>query len=135
MESANKIKLVSLNIVGTYDYNTTNDECPLCKNSLTLDCQSCEQKNYLDEKCHKSVGLCTHAMHLHCIEKWLPSNENCPICMTPFEFDIKRLDNPEWKQVNQQHKKNNEGKKHVKLIKKTSNKKLTKFTMLDEPEG
>ena len=128
METRNKIKLVSLNIVGTYDYNTTNDECPLCKNPLTHHCQSCEQKNILSEKCHKSVGLCTHAMHLHCIEKWLPTNENCPICMTPFEYDVKRLDNPEWRQVNQQKKKKSESKQTIKKLIKQPTKKIIKQT-------
>ena len=99
MSTSNKllIKPISLKLVGVYEYDTTSNVCMLCKNPLTFDCVECEQKDS-NERCDKSTGSCGHSYHYHCISKSLQSStDNCPICHTPFNFAIKKLDNPNWK--------------------------------------
>ena len=107
------IKPISIKLVATYEYDTTDDICQLCKNPLTFDCLECETKK-TNQKCYKSNGKCQHTFHVHCISKWLNTkNDNCPTCILPFEYDNIKLDNPRWRE---------EYKKNTLIMKRKINK-------------
>jgi len=48
--------------------------------------------------CLVTQGACGHGFHDHCIQKWLKTINNCPICRTPWNIQVEDMDNDiDWK--------------------------------------
>lgn len=70
---------------------TTNSDivvetCAICRNHLMEPCIECQPNTLVNgnDDCIAAWGVCNHAFHLHCIQRWLKSRHVCP------------LDNREW---------------------------------------
>jgi len=59
--------------------------CAICKNLALIKsvCVGCKATK--ETKCDIVIGECGHKYHLHCIERWLKSYNNCPICKQIWE--------------------------------------------------
>ncbi|KAH0794953.1 RING-box protein 2 isoform X1 [Histomonas meleagridis] len=56
------------------------DTCSICHSNLIAPCYICEAESKT-EPCPLQEGQCSHVFHLHCISKWIQSNNsNCPVC-------------------------------------------------------
>ena len=73
-----KFKIENINILCFKGYDLKfNKECTICR--LHLNCNSIY--NETENKSKLSVGICGHAYHDECIQKWLSNkNKHCPIC-------------------------------------------------------
>lgn len=65
-----------------------NDECcGICRMPFDACCPDC---NVPGDDCPPVWGKCNHAFHMHCIVKWIKSQENnrqhCPMCRRDWEF-------------------------------------------------
>merc|ERR1712080_286770 len=62
------------------------ETCAICRNHLMEPCIECQPNTLVNgnDDCIAAWGVCNHAFHLHCIQRWLKSRHVCP------------LDNREW---------------------------------------
>ncbi len=75
-------------LVNQWAWNTNNDFCPICRNSVNE--ESIVMENEPDCCSHIVVGACGHAFHYDCIEKWLKtSSKVCPLCNTQWVYKTK----------------------------------------------
>ncbi|XP_057972762.1 RING-H2 finger protein ATL33-like [Malania oleifera] len=66
MELKSPIKYQDETHVGEY-----GDECPVCLSP------------YADGERIRRLSSCKHSFHASCIDKWLYSHSNCPVCRVP----------------------------------------------------
>ena len=95
------IELTSWSPFATWKFKTTYSDCPICKVKLEQTCTQCESTHVKgDLICDVSQGKCGHSFHKHCIDKWISQSSVCPICNTPYNMDIKNMNNTEdWKRL------------------------------------
>ena len=75
-------------MVNQWTWNTNNDFCPICRNSVNE--ASIVMENDPDCCSHIVIGTCGHAFHYDCIEKWLKtSSKVCPLCNTQWVYKTK----------------------------------------------
>ncbi|KAG5374802.1 hypothetical protein IGI04_039398 [Brassica rapa subsp. trilocularis] len=60
---------------GGEDHNKSSQECSVCLNEFQE-----------DEKL-RIIPNCCHVFHIDCIDIWLQSNANCPLCRTSVSWD------------------------------------------------
>ncbi|KAI6698275.1 hypothetical protein NL676_018394 [Syzygium grande] len=60
--------------------DTVGGECPVCLSTLS------------EGEEIKRLSVCRHAFHTACIDTWLESQSNCPVCRA--SVPVKRLNNP-----------------------------------------
>jgi hypothetical protein len=65
----------------TDDSKYKNDDCTICRQSLTIDSIYGQENNKISSI---KTGKCGHSFHKECIEPWNKINRNCPICVQPF---------------------------------------------------
>lgn len=72
--------------VAFWSWDIVVETCAICRNHLMEPCIECQPNsiNNLTEDCIAAWGVCNHAFHLHCIQRWLKSRAVCP------------LDNKDW---------------------------------------
>ena len=72
------MSIKAVNLRGTWNLDTINDECPICRNSVLetcVECSSCTSST----QCISIMGECSHIYHLHCIDKWTKTKNVCPL--------------------------------------------------------
>ncbi|VUZ43447.1 unnamed protein product [Hymenolepis diminuta] len=74
-----------------WSWDVIHDTCVICRNAMMSPCIHCQAKvgiNSPDEVCAVAWGICNHAYHLHCINRWLESSPNsrCPLDNSEWEF-------------------------------------------------
>ncbi|OWA50738.1 putative Anaphase-promoting complex subunit 11 [Hypsibius exemplaris] len=61
--------------------DASEDDCGICRSPFSACCNDCK---YPGEECPIAVGKCSHTFHIHCIQKWLQSQQQqrqtCPMC-------------------------------------------------------
>ncbi|QKF93644.1 zinc finger protein RING H2-type protein [Fadolivirus algeromassiliense] len=99
------VKVVSWQPYAFWRFNTSEDECQICKTHFESPCLSCTSDHSKgDLVCDVSKGKCGHCFHKHCIDKWLQKNNICPTCRLPYNVDVKDMNNnTDWKRL--MHKK------------------------------
>ena len=65
-----KFTINNIKIINSWSYNTKfNDICIICRDNVNSESQSCIV-----------IGECGHAFHYNCINPWIKTNLNCPMC-------------------------------------------------------
>lgn len=67
-----RLSITGMKIIGTWNYDTDNTNCPICRENLQLPSLISKKKNTV-----VIIGECNHAIHQDCINN---NNTNCPIC-------------------------------------------------------
>ena len=71
-------------LVTQWAWDTINDCCPICRNSVNEDSITNENNPHINSVV--VVGLCGHAFHYDCINRWLKNSKNCPLCNSEWQF-------------------------------------------------
>ena len=88
------IQLVNVHGVAYWNWNLQNEVCAICRNPIIdycIECLSDETKNQ-ENGCPISQGVCQHAFHHHCIEKWLNTRYSCPLCNVEWNYQQEKLE-------------------------------------------
>ena len=75
----------AVNLRGTWNLDTINDECPICRNSVLETCVECSAATS-ETQCISIMGECSHIYHLHCIDKWTKTKNVCPLDNKKWEY-------------------------------------------------
>jgi E3 ubiquitin-protein ligase RBX1 len=73
------IELKELKLIATSSYKIINDVCVICSEYIDAD-----KPNTKDNII--SFGMCGHAYHTSCINKWKETSDLCPIDMKKWVF-------------------------------------------------
>ncbi|VVU94321.1 RING-H2 zinc finger domain [seawater metagenome] len=88
-------------LISQWAWTTQNDCCPICRNSVNE--ESIVTENDPDCTSHVVVGLCGHAFHYECINKWVTTSSNvCPLCNAPWQYQSK-LDSSDFEPTNKEN--------------------------------
>lgn len=79
----------------SWRWDVTDDTCAICRNQLVLKCNLCQAYGANNQRCLVSIGACQHAYHTHCIAQWLKNRNTCPICNSPWAYDLVRSERNE----------------------------------------
>lgn len=71
-----------------WNYDTFNTECPICTNSLYEPSVESKTSNV-------SINCCKHGYHTECIDRWLKTKRNCPMCKTVWKEKNNNQDIPQ----------------------------------------
>jgi RING-box protein 1 len=86
----------SVNLRGTWNLDTINDECPICRNSVLETCVECSAATS-QTQCISIMGECSHIYHLHCIDKWTKTKNVCPLDNKKWEYKRPQKSNDQLK--------------------------------------
>mmetsp|Transcript_29249 Transcript_29249/g.73595 ORF Transcript_29249/g.73595 Transcript_29249/m.73595 type:complete len:139 (-) Transcript_29249:196-612(-) len=88
-----RVELKSWSGVAVWQWSGIQEECAICKCSLTSVCIECEANQAIavqdtdSTECSISWGECQHAFHHHCITRWLETAlQTCPLDQAPWRF-------------------------------------------------
>lgn len=79
-----KIKITKLYAVYGWRWNIDDEMCGICQQGFDFMCAECKHPS----ECPPQTGSCEHSFHQHCIEKWLESSGECPMCR--LKWDCKK---------------------------------------------
>jgi anaphase-promoting complex subunit 11 len=75
-----KMTIRNWNGVCVWKWDAKDDTCGICRVPFDGCCPDCKMPG---DDCCIMTGQCTHCFHMHCIEKWLQSQQAqnlCPMC-------------------------------------------------------
>lgn len=73
-----------ITLVGTWEYDCENKDCPLCHQYLMLPTQKSIEKRTIVSAI--DIGECNHGYHSECINDWINKNNVvCVLCDTPWK--------------------------------------------------
>jgi RING-box protein 1 len=84
-QSSKEFKVKKWNAVITWEWDTKNNICSICRNSIMIDCIRCQTMKNVS-KCNPVWGKCEHIFHKHCIDRWLLTRYTCPLDDTKWEY-------------------------------------------------
>jgi len=85
MEGIFEIKKASLYCFWTWDFNS--NICSICRNFLqepSINYQALGESGH-EDGLTICFGACNHAYHFDCIQKWLKTRNNCPLCNSEWD--------------------------------------------------
>ena len=81
-----KVNIRGWNGVATWKWVANDDTCGICRVAFDGCCPDCKLPG---DDCPLVWGQCTHCFHIHCIMKWLNSQQAqhlCPMCRQDWKF-------------------------------------------------
>lgn len=100
MSTEKPVEIKSWNPVAIWKFKSSGDDCVICKEKMVSLCIECSTNQTKDSKCDVSRANCGHSFHKHCIDKWLTSATNCPICTVPINISVKNMNSDEnWQKL------------------------------------
>lgn len=81
-----KVKIKSWTAVATWRWVANDDHCGICRMPFDSCCPDCKLPG---DDCPLVWGQCSHCFHIHCIVKWLNSqqvHQPCPMCRQEWKF-------------------------------------------------
>ncbi|XP_029646490.2 anaphase-promoting complex subunit 11 [Octopus sinensis] len=81
-----KVKVKSWTAVATWRWIANDDNCGICRMAFDGCCPDCKLPG---DDCPLVWGQCSHCFHIHCIVKWLNSqqvHQLCPMCRQEWKF-------------------------------------------------
>lgn len=81
-----KVVIKNWTAVATWQWVSNDDTCGICRMSFEACCPECRSPG---DDCPLVWGQCTHCFHIHCIVKWLGSQQQhqlCPMCRQEWKF-------------------------------------------------
>ncbi|XP_008548573.1 anaphase-promoting complex subunit 11 isoform X1 [Microplitis demolitor] len=72
--------------VSTWRWIANDDNCGICRMPFDASCPDCKTPG---DDCPLVWGQCSHCFHIHCIMKWLHSQQTsslCPMCRQEWKF-------------------------------------------------
>ena len=88
MEILPRFTINKCNLVSQWGWDTINECCPICRNSINE--ESIIMEGNLNKSSHIVIGMCGHAFHYECINKWIKTSSNvCPLCNETWEYQKK----------------------------------------------
>ena len=80
-EAAQRFEIKKWTAVAFWSWDIEVDNCAICRNHIMEPCIECQPKAMSDteNECVAAWGICNHAFHLHCINKWIKTRDACPL--------------------------------------------------------
>lgn len=81
-----KITIKNYTAVATWRWIANDDSCGICRMPFDGCCPDCKMPG---DDCPLVWGRCSHCFHIHCIMKWLTSqqvHQLCPMCRQEWKF-------------------------------------------------
>lgn len=81
-----KVKIWQWNGVASWLWVANDDNCGICRVAFNGCCPDCKVPG---DDCPLVWGQCSHCFHMHCILKWLNSQQvqqQCPMCRQEWKF-------------------------------------------------
>ncbi|EDV21727.1 uncharacterized protein TRIADDRAFT_30014 [Trichoplax adhaerens] len=73
--------------VASWKWQVNDDNCGICRMPFDSCCPECKLPG---DDCTIVWGECSHCFHVHCILKWLQSqnyqDQTCPMCRQSWKF-------------------------------------------------
>jgi E3 ubiquitin-protein ligase RBX1 len=60
-------------------WNYKSSSCSICRSDILDKCIECESNKKESVKCIRVKGECGHIYHEHCINRWLQTQNYCPV--------------------------------------------------------
>uniref|UniRef100_A0A8C3URU6 Anaphase-promoting complex subunit 11 n=1 Tax=Catharus ustulatus TaxID=91951 RepID=A0A8C3URU6_CATUS len=83
-----RVRVRSWHGVASWLWVANDENCGICRMAFNGCCPDCECKVPGDD-CPLVWGQCSHCFHMHCILKWLNSQQvqqHCPMCRQEWKF-------------------------------------------------
>ncbi|SCU93269.1 LADA_0G02190g1_1 [Lachancea dasiensis] len=83
-----KFEVKKWTAVAFWSWDIAVENCAICRNHIMEPCIQCQPTAMTDceTECVAAWGVCSHAFHLHCINKWLQTRNVCPLDNQPWQF-------------------------------------------------
>ena len=81
-----KVTVKSWNGVASWKWIANDDTCGICRVAFDGCCPDCKSPG---DDCPLVWGACTHCFHIHCIMKWLQTQQTqhlCPMCRQEWRY-------------------------------------------------
>uniref|UniRef100_A0A7N4NVL9 Anaphase-promoting complex subunit 11 n=4 Tax=Metatheria TaxID=9263 RepID=A0A7N4NVL9_SARHA len=81
-----KVKIKCWNGVASWLWVANDENCGICRMAFNGCCPDCKVPG---DDCPLVWGQCSHCFHMHCILKWLNSQQvqqHCPMCRQEWKF-------------------------------------------------
>lgn len=81
-----KVKIKQWNGVASWLWVANDENCGICRAPFNGCCPDCKVPG---DDCPLVWGQCSHCFHMHCILKWLNSQQvqqQCPMCRQEWKF-------------------------------------------------
>uniref|UniRef100_A0A8D0GJ75 Anaphase-promoting complex subunit 11 n=1 Tax=Sphenodon punctatus TaxID=8508 RepID=A0A8D0GJ75_SPHPU len=81
-----RVKIKSWHGVASWLWVANDENCGICRMAFNGCCPDCKVPG---DDCPLVWGQCSHCFHMHCILKWLNSQQvqqHCPMCRQEWKF-------------------------------------------------
>merc|ERR1711964_327519 len=88
-QQTNKLwRIKKWNAVAMWAWDIDADACTICRQQMNDPCIECQanQGATTTEDCMIAWGICNHAFHAHCIQRWLKARQVCPLDNGNWEY-------------------------------------------------
>eukprot|EP01123_Difflugia_compressa_P011309 TRINITY_DN4470_c0_g1_i1.p1 TRINITY_DN4470_c0_g1~~TRINITY_DN4470_c0_g1_i1.p1 ORF type:complete len:115 (+),score=16.98 TRINITY_DN4470_c0_g1_i1:29-373(+) len=85
-----RFEMKKWNAVALWTWDICVDNCAICRNhimDMCIEAQANPEGSLgCESTCTVAWGVCSHAFHFCCINRWLKTRTVCPLCNKEWEF-------------------------------------------------